>query len=148
MPTGFELIYEAQMKLGEPRSTLAQLQSSMWPRHLRKAANRMARSTWCRYKRVYHDILQGQHHYYLPCVPFELRAVTIKDTSGAVWTIGVKTPEEMDESYWLWRTNPAIYTGLPSTLVAYGTNECELFYSPSYGAQNGLMLEGYYDYQD
>jgi hypothetical protein len=159
MPTGFDMIQEAAVYLGEGRSTLAQLQSQLWPKHIKRAANYLARHTWHRYKALYCDIIGpnnpnnnnspiGQHQYRMPAVPFEESAATINDGSGNTWPIGIKTPSQMDNDYWLWRNNPAIYVGIPFTLIARGANEFELFWTPSYSCQKGISIEGYYDYQD
>ena len=148
MNTGYDIIAQAQLECGETRSTLPQLQAQMWPRHLIQAANEIAQRHKVRYMQARHDVVQGRWEYTIPYAPFKLCAVTVTDNNGNTWPCAMLTPADMDDLYWLWRSNGGNFTGIPSFYVVEGTQNFLLYWTPNFTSQNGLNIEGFWDCSD
>jgi hypothetical protein len=156
--TGNDIIQSGLVRLGESLSTGAQQQSMLWPDHVRWAANRLARDTWCLYRLASTDILMGQGVYKMPKRPFRAMAVLVKDDNGNIWPISGITAEQADSLYYNWRASPGssppaglpstsvpqIYQGVPVQYIDDTLDTLCLIPIPNYGAQDGLMVAGYY----
>lgn len=145
METGIDMISYCQLVLGETKSTAAQLQSQLWPIHMRDSASFIAKKAHNLYLSARHDIIDGQVEYCLPYSPFEIRAVNVVSATGNIYPLASIRPEDMDDGYYLWRNNPAAWTGTPMYFVTEGADRYKLYPTPNYFAQNGLNIEGYFD---
>lgn len=144
--TGLDFIEDAKVRLGESQSTSAQQQSMLYPRHVRWAADKLARDTWALYRNAVTDIIDGQVEYSIPSRPFRLMAVCVNDGSGNIRPLDAITPETVDIQYGNWRTsNPtSTYQGVPEFYLPEGLLEYKLFPTPNYSVQDGLLVGGYY----
>jgi hypothetical protein len=144
---GFDIMAEVQVRLRESQSTVAQQQSMIYLRHVRRALDEVGRRTWSLFDTAVCDLIANQVEYVMPRRPFELRSVSINDSNGNIFPIAGLTVSDADEQFPNWRnTNVGgpLWSGVPTYYVDEGSNRFWLLPTPSYNQQAGLLIAGYY----
>lgn len=144
--TGFDIVSEVQVLLGESLSTTAQQQSMLYPRHVARTLDEIARKTWSLFDTAVCDIIAGQAEYVMPHRPYELRSVCANDGNGNIYPLAALTVQQADDQFYNWQntsTPGPLWTGVPG----YYINEINKFWLlpvPNYNQQAGLIVRGYF----
>ncbi len=150
--TGNDLIEEAQVRLGESLSTIAQQQSMLYPDHCRRTLDEIVRKLYSLLATSTIDFVidpntgVGKVEYATPLRPFRLESVRVNDGQGNIAPVAAITLTQANANYWNWSAQPpatVTYQGVPIQYIDEGNHFC-LLPAPNYNCQFGLMLDGYF----
>jgi len=144
--TGWDVAYEAMLRLGEDRSTLASQQQQLYTRHVRREMSDVAKTTFSLYRNAVTDLIAGQQEYCPPSRPFSRQTINILDGQGNVWPLNPITAAQADNKPWYhnWRSPQFQVQGIPSTYIEEGISNYVLYPVPNYSMENGVIISGYW----
>lgn len=150
--TGNDLILEAEVRLGESQSTVAQQQSMLYPDHCRRSIDEVVRKTYCLFATSTIDFVidpntgVGSTEYATPLRPFRLESVRANDGNGNIFPLAAITVSQANSKFFNWNSQPPAtkqWQGIPIVYIDAG-NHFYLLPAPNYNCQFGLMLDGYF----
>ena len=136
-------IGQAQVLLAEGMSTLPQSQTMLYPQHVWRTADEIARATFAVYGHVATSLVSTQPYYTLPYSAKQVRAVSIVDGNGNVRPVEYASPEEANQFRNQWNANTNVWEGLPEYYLVENQNQVNLFPVSNYAATNGLIVSAY-----
>lgn len=138
------MIDEIQVRLQESLSTTALQQSQLYPRHVRRAADKVARDHHCLFATASTDLISGQVQYDIPKRPFRLESVRVNAANGVIFPIAGKGFDSANSDFPNWTSSPPVWQGVPQFYVDSGGKTFYVVPVPDYGAQDGLLVDGYF----
>jgi hypothetical protein len=142
--TGQEIIDEVQVRLQESLSTTALQQSQLYPRHARRAADKVARNYHCLFATATTDLISGQVQYEIPKRPFRSESIRVNAGNGVTFPIDGLDFAAANSKFPNWTQSPPVWQGVPQFYVDSGGTTIYLVPVPNYGVQDGLLIDGYY----
>lgn len=123
-------------------------QAQLWPRHVRRAANDVAKLTWSLQRTATIDVVANQVQYTMPSRMFYVSTVCVNDGFGNIWPLGSSNEALADNQLWNWRASGNVtgptYQGVPSACIVEGLQTFKLIPVPNYSVEDGLIVGGYF----
>ena len=142
--TGQEMIDEIQVRLQESLSTSALQQGMLYPRHVRRAADKVARDFFCLYATSTTDLIANQTSYEFPIRPFRFDRLRVDQGNGVITPIAGISPDAADSKFPNWTGQPPVLQGVPQFYVDAGSDTLALVPTPNYSVQDGIYTDGYF----
>lgn len=144
---GNDMIEECQLRNQESLSTTAAQQSMLYPDHVRRSADTIARTLHILFATSETDIISGQLQYVLPKRPFRSESFRANDGNGNVFPLTALNTEAANSKFYNWNAQPPaspVWQGLPQFIVDNGGADVYILPVPNYNCQGGLMIDGYF----
>jgi hypothetical protein len=155
--TGYAIIEQAKLLLEEDKSTEADMQSQLWPTHVKKAANFVARELDARHSvnKIKLNLNRGErfvsNNSGYP-FPYKITGVFCYGMPGLVaYPLKPTDEDTLTADFPIWMSDNLIYWGYPTHYVKPGETADStiiIWPPPSYSIQNGLIINGYVDCED